>query len=476
MTIMDTTVSASAATSRQHLNRTATLRPCGDSSNGGRHQTDRHEACTHHELTLPPFTLQSSGERPGNNAPQPPILLLSRRCRQDPAVMRLRADLALRETSSSGSVISEPQAALSEAVNSAVTPKKRFSLGYDDDAALPPFSIPEYDSRTFSLQGEKSPVSSSEISSTLLTSGGESSAASSETEITVTAKNHTSTKCYWISRQPQGLEERHEGSFEPAHEEEINKGLQTLPFDFDQKSATLQETESGMSNSESCVRGVPTASSSAAWETDESKANTDEDEEDTALSHHEEDEVLGVTAEGEFIYRRDVDAERSRLGKANYKCYQDSCWLLDGHGDDEASCMLAPAASFCTPEKNIFATGLSSRARMSHRHGEEVGARRNMTATSSSTPLQLSAVLPQRRSIGASRQRKTRKWATSDVEWCSLLLQYRTCENADEMQYKELVGAVDSWHEAQRRYHLEALEQRLLEEDSYERPPFILRW
>ncbi|RNF15952.1 uncharacterized protein Tco025E_05326 [Trypanosoma conorhini] len=485
MTLVETTAPAFAATSRRHVNRTVAQHPSGDSGNGHMHQAGHHDACLQQGRALLPLTAQTSGEGSGNYALQPPIALLSCRCRRDPAVMRLQAALAHGEPWSSDNGSPEAQAPSSEATNSAATAKSSFSFGYDDDAVSSFPSTPDCGSTACFSQRAKSPASLSATSSAVLTSGCESSDSSSAVEATVAANNRPSTNCYWASRRQQGIVERQEGLLQTPHDEETNERPQTPLFGFVPKAAALQDAGSGMRRSGSRVRGVPmnssfsssaaaaAAAAAAAWEVGD---RTPKNDEDAALSQHEEDEVLGVTAEGEFIYRRDVDAERGRLGKNKHQSCLGGPLFPDECSDDEASCVLPATAPFCTPEKSIFATALSGRARVPHRHGERAGTWRGMTATHPTAPLQSDATVPQRGSSATHSQRKTTRWRTSDVEWCSLLLQYRTCENADEAQYKKLIDAVNNWHEARRRYPIEALERRLLEGDSYDRPPFILRW
>ncbi|EKF32848.1 hypothetical protein MOQ_003292 [Trypanosoma cruzi marinkellei] len=482
---MEMTASAFSTASPIHLDCPAASCPFGNDANNGR--TDSHVDSIHRGPRFPPVFSHNLCDEVGNCFTQPPIALLSRRRYQDPAVMRLHAALAFREMRSSANESPEPQASSSWTTNSAASPKNSVSIGYDDDAMSSSFSTPVNGSPINLFRRVKSLAFPLVRSSASLASGDEVNHVSSVVETTTKLKNYPFMNYYWNSRQPQqqqqqqqqGIEDVQEGLIETEKQEEIFKGVQTPCFIFDTMAGASQCTERGMSDSDAQFCGVPTDSSAdvvAAWEMDDREGRSHDVDDDAALSHHEDDEVVGVTAEGNFIYRREIDTEGRRFCRVNFQHYEDDCFFPDECDDADTFPAFIPTAPFCTPERNIFATVLSDRAPVPNPHEERAGVWKNAAAVPSTASLKNRAAFPQGGSIGRNRQRKTPEWTPIDAEWCSLLLRYRVCENADETEYKELITAVNKWHEVRLRYPMEALERRLQEGESYDRPPFVLRW
>ncbi|EAN87374.1 hypothetical protein C3747_13g21 [Trypanosoma cruzi] len=485
MTNMEKRASAFSTASPIHLDCPAASCPFGHGANNGdNNRTESHDESMHRGSSFPPVVSHNLCDELGNCFMQPPIALLSRRRYQDPAVMRLHAALAFREMRSSANESPEPQASSSWTTNSAASPKNSLSIGYDDDAMSSFLSTPANGSPIKFFRRAKSLVFPSVRSSASLASGDEVNHVSSVVETTTKLKNCPFMNFYWNSQQQQqqqqqGIEDGQEGLIETEKQEETIEGVQAPCFIFDAMAGPSQGTERGMSDSDVQFRGVPTDSSAdnvAAWEMDDRERKSHDVDDDAALSHHEDDEVVGVTAEGNFIYRRDIDAEGSRFVRGKVQHHQDDRPFPDECGDADTFPAFIPTAPFCTPERNIFATVLSDRAAVPNSHEERVGVWKNAAAASTTASLTNGAAFPRGGSIGRSRQKKAPEWTPIDAEWCSLLLRYRVCENADETEYKELISAVNKWHEVRLRYPMEALERRLREGESYDRPPFVLRW
>ncbi|KAG8344050.1 hypothetical protein TRVL_05115 [Trypanosoma vivax] len=204
-------------------------------------------------------------------------------------------------------------------------------------------------------------------------------------------------------------------------------------------------------------RGVSTVMSHSdlEGEGDESPATTS--------PLNEDDEVMGVTAEGDFIYRRDA-----HLGKELYRepsrfvpfrealcsAHETPCFTTRTAGAHsvDSSCR---ASALCNSESFVATTRVVERS--------SVGKWSACQGISYPvghvpTPGHISPGQTGRGLVGDD------VWTTEDFELCSLLMRYRVCENADESEYENLLKTINDLDEARRRYPEQVLERRLEEE------------
>nr|CCC93523.1 conserved hypothetical protein [Trypanosoma congolense IL3000] len=180
---------------------------------------------------------------------------------------------------------------------------------------------------------------------------------------------------------------------------------------------------------------------------------------DRIASFHEEDEVVGVTAEGEFIYRRDVDAEperqrcRSYYQPITHQSSSESRFADVNHSN-------APnARGRAHADGKDFNFGSRSGVGRAFAYSSQCGGGMSYCHTRGPPA--------------------TFEWTTDGAQQYSMLLRYRTCENADEIDYERILNYVDNMREARRNHPAELLQQRLEEErqrDGSGRFPLVLRW
>ncbi|KAH9599076.1 hypothetical protein LSM04_006811 [Trypanosoma melophagium] len=471
---------------------------------------DNSEVDGSHTFSVPPLPfLAISSTRAGESAVRhstpPPIALLSRRQQEDPAILRLHAALARSSSSSMnrGTLmdISRPESPLTQTPCPAMSPKNSLSVGYDDDLMSSDFSTPMGASPSFYSRQKRNSTLSLQDSPTLLDSEEDNDMAQ-----IVVPESYTVSDCPLAISYFPTVKRKNSRQQNEAHQQERQMVENTMTTDRFQISGTspdprftlTQEYRNSTDINSIGTRGV-SAMTSISVDVGVSVNKTEEEKDDTQ-SYLNDDDVIGVTAEGELIYQRDIasqnvnhDDNEEENEKASERYNQFS------HQQHQGSLVYGGVKTpFYTPEKNVFTTALSRG--LQQKEQEQQGRGDNSTTAMMMNPvITPSPVIPlwtrnnnninnnisniNNINRGMNRRRKERVgpiWQKEDLEWCSLLLRYNSRENADECEYREVLTAVEELRKAQRRFPAEALELRLREEqeqeERYGKPPFILRW
>ncbi|SCU67805.1 uncharacterized protein TEOVI_000785900 [Trypanosoma equiperdum] len=213
--------------------------------------------------------------------------------------------------------------------------------------------------------------------------------------------------------------------------------------------------------------GVSTVATAAGLE-----SQRESDDNRVAMTH-EEDEIVGVTAEGEFIYRRDIVEGPDRQRWQSF--YQPINRRSSELGVNECVPSLIPSMTInSAPTRVESGPATTTEPYPQDQYNNRFHPLQSFERVATQLP-HLSREAPHE----GFTERES-EWTEEERESYRLLMRYRLCENEEEFEYEKLLNSVSTLRETLHRKPIEMLQRRLEERQQFARSglgmPLALRW